>query len=203
MTMTMTIELLLCSFLLADWGKPSDPDAVAMWVDDLGRLTPFGRTFDVYIQSGFDPEFSTPSGTPRPPYMIGATRGNESPSRSFSWNILGEVFKNRRDATYPFLENCQPCIEYWQQDTGIECPDPGAYWDCIQSNPYQRWMYLGQNYTPVRWAVPPGSCCPNTLEPLGLEYLWCDSWILSGEVGKGYGDFGRRSIHRFRLSTPT
>ena len=23
-------------------GKPSDPDAVAMWIDDLGRLTPFG-----------------------------------------------------------------------------------------------------------------------------------------------------------------
>ena len=39
-------------------GKPSDPDAVAMWIDDLGRLTPFGRTFDVYIQTGFDPDFS-------------------------------------------------------------------------------------------------------------------------------------------------
>ena len=24
-------------------GPPSDPDAVAMWIDDLGRLTPFGR----------------------------------------------------------------------------------------------------------------------------------------------------------------
>ena len=26
--------------------------------NDLGRLTPFGRTFDIYIQTGFDPEFS-------------------------------------------------------------------------------------------------------------------------------------------------
>ena len=42
-------------------GPPSDPDAVAMWIDDLGRLTPFGRTFDVYIQTGFDPDFPTPT----------------------------------------------------------------------------------------------------------------------------------------------
>ena len=52
------ICLITALLALGDWQKPSDPDAVAMWVDDLGRLTPFGRTFDVYIQSGFDPDFS-------------------------------------------------------------------------------------------------------------------------------------------------
>ena len=70
----------LLSFLSVLAGPPSDPDAVAMWIDDLGRLTPFGRTFDVYIQTGFDPDFSYPNGDPRRPYMIGCTRGNESPS---------------------------------------------------------------------------------------------------------------------------
>ena len=47
------LDILLLSLALSDNGaKPSDPDAVAMWIDDLGRLTPFGRTFDVYIQTG-------------------------------------------------------------------------------------------------------------------------------------------------------
>ena len=179
--------MFLTALALAFSGPPEDPNSVAMWVDDLGRLTPFGRTFDVYIQTGLDPEFTPPSGRPRPPYMIGATRGNETPPRSFSWVIEGEVFKNRRDATYPFLENCTECQEWWEQDTGIKCPTPGAYWDCIQSNPYQRWMYLGQNYTPVNWEVQAGSCCPNTYDLVGLEYFWCDSWILSGEPGRKYG----------------
>ena len=33
---------LLLSLLVV--GPPADPDVVAMWIDDLGRLTPFGRT---------------------------------------------------------------------------------------------------------------------------------------------------------------
>ena len=197
MTMTNALAWLL---LLSDWGKPSNPDVVAMWVDDLGRLTPFGRTFDVYIQSGFDPEFSQPDGSARPPYTIGSTRGSESPTRSFSWTILGDVFKNRNDATYPFLENCQECVEYWkgyttfeewvQQDgTVVPCGIPGTYWDCIQSNPYQRWMYLGQNHTPINWDTVGG--VPNTFDPAGLEYFWSDSWILHGEPGKKYGQYAR------------
>jgi hypothetical protein len=76
------IAALTLSVLLT---PPSDPDAVAMWVDDLGRLTPFGRTFDVYIQTGFDPDFSYPNGDPRRPYMIGCTRGNESPAFTLGW----------------------------------------------------------------------------------------------------------------------
>ena len=171
-------------------GKPSDPDAVAMWIDDLGRLTPFGRTFDVYIQTGFDPEFSYPNGDPRRPYMIGCTRGNELPARSFSWTIAGEMFKNRRpDHLYPWLDNCQECIDYWTIDTGIECPAPGAYWDCIQSNPYQRWMYLGAKFTPINWAFEgPQGCCPRNVDLVDLEYAWCDSWILHGPLGKKYGN---------------
>ena len=82
----MNLLIVLLSLIAGD-GKPSDPNAVAMWVDDLGRLTPFGRTFDVYIQTGFDPEFSYPNGDPRRPYMIGSTRGNESPARSFGGRL--------------------------------------------------------------------------------------------------------------------
>ena len=131
---------------LDNGAKPSDPDSVAVWVDDLGRLTPFGRTFDVYIQTGFDPEFSKPNGDPRPPYMIGSTRGNESPSRSFGWALEGPVFKNRNDNLYPWLDNCLECIEYeearsgfgaWELPDGtvIPCDIPGTPWDCVQSNP--------------------------------------------------------------------
>jgi hypothetical protein len=115
---------------------------VAMWIDDLGRLTPFGRTFDVYIQTGFDPEFSYPNGDPRRPYMIGCTRGNESPSRSFGWAIEGEMFKNRRpDHLYPWLDNCQECIDYWTIDTGICCSSPSQndYGDLIKWNADVDW----------------------------------------------------------------
>jgi hypothetical protein len=181
----MILETLLALALNTDSGKPTDPNAVAMWIDDLGRLTPFGRTFDVYIQSGFDPDFSYPNGEPRRPYMIGSTRLNESPTRSFGWAIEGDIFKNHNDITYPFLDNCQECIDYWEDDTGIECPSPGAYWDCIQSNPYQRWMYLGAKFTPVNWEVV--SCCPNQGDLVDLDYAWCDSWILHGPLGKKYG----------------
>ena len=185
----MNLLVLVLSLFASD-GKPSDPNAVAMWVDDLGRLTPFGRTFDVYIQTGFDPEFSYPNGDPRRPYMIGCTRGNESPARSFSWTIEGNMFKNRRpDHLYPWLDNCQECIEYWEIDTGILCPEAGEYWDCIQSNPYQRWMYLGAKFTPINWAFEgPQGCCPRNVDLVDLEYAWCDSWILHGPLGKKYGN---------------
>ena len=185
------LDILLLSLALSDNGaKPSDPDAVAMWIDDLGRLTPFGRTFDVYIQTGFDPDFSYPNGDPRRPYMIGCTRGNESPARSFSWIIEGEILKNRRpDHLYPWLENCQECIDYWNGDTGILCPEAGEYWKCIQANPYQRWMYLGANFTPINWYFDgPQGCCPRTGDLVDLEYAWCDSWILHGPLGKKYGN---------------
>ena len=170
-------------------GPPSDPNAVAIWIDDLGRLTPFGRTFDVYIQTGFDPDFSYPNGDPRRPYMIGSTRGNESPSRSFGWAIEGPIFKNcRPDHLYPWLDNCQECIDYWTIDTGIECPAPGAYWDCVQANPYQRHMYLGAKFTPINWIFEgPQGCCPRYGDLVDLEYAWCDSWILHGPLGKKYG----------------
>ena len=183
------LSLLLATALDSTVGKPSDPDAVAMWIHDLGRLTPFGRTFDVYIQSGFDPEFSYPNGDPRRPYMIGSTYGNESPTRAFGWSIEGDIFKNSRpDPLYPWLDNCQECIEYWEIDTGIVCPDAGEYWDCIQSNPYQRWMYLGAKFTPVNWYFDgPEGCCPRTGDLVDLEYAWCDSWILHGPLGKKYG----------------
>jgi hypothetical protein len=193
--MKMMIESLL-ALLVAQSGPPADPDAVAMWIDDLGRLTPFGRTFDVYIQTGFDPEFSYPNGDPRRPYMIGSTRGNESPTQSFSWAIDGDIFKNHNDSTYPFLDNCQECIEYYENfttfddwvlpdGTVIPCSEPGTYWDCIQANPYQRTRYLGAKFTPVNWEFV--SCCPNQGDLVDLEYAWCDSWILHGPLGKKYG----------------
>ena len=195
------IDLLLAA-LLSQSGKPSDPDAVAMWIDDLGRLTPFGRTFDVYIQTGFDPEFSYPNGDPRRPFMIGSTRGNESPSRSFGWAIEGQIFKNRNDKQYPWLDNCQECIDYyeqrttfgeWEQPDGtvISCEIPGTYWDCTQANPYQRTRYLGAKFTPVNWKFEPGGglqCCPRQVDLIGLEYAWCDSWILHGPLGQKYGN---------------
>ena len=100
--MILILSLLTTPMLASDAGKPSNPDVVAMWIDDLGRLTPFGRTFDVYIQTGFDPEFSQPDGSSRPPYMIGSTRGSESPTRAFAWSIDGNIFKNRKIDFYNF-----------------------------------------------------------------------------------------------------
>ena len=196
------IELPLVVALASDpSGPPSDPDAVAVWIDDLGRLTPFGRTFDVYIQTGFDPDFTNPDGTPRAPYWIGSTRGNESPARGFEWTLEGPVFKNRNDATYPWLDNCLECIEYnasrtsfgeWVLPDGtvLSCQDPGVGWECIKANPYQRFGYLGAKFTPINWVFEPGGeidCCPRYGDQVGLDFLWCDSWILHGKVGQKYG----------------
>lgn len=193
------ICLITALLALGDWQKPSDPDAVAMWVDDLGRLTPFGRTFDVYIQSGFDPDFSYPNGDPRRPYWIGSTRGNESPARSFTWQLEGELFKNRNESLYPWLDNCTECIEYKAERTSfgewvlpdgtvLLCSEPGVGWECIQANPYQRTSYLGAKFTPVNWVFEGGDgCCPRQVDAIGTDFLWCDSWILHGEVNKKYG----------------
>jgi len=189
------IDLLLAA-LLSQSGKPSDPDAVAMWIDDLGRLTPFGRTFDVYIQTGFDPEFSYPNGDPRRPYMIGSTRGNETPARSFGWAIEGPMFKNRRpDYLYPWYDNCIECIEYdqartsfgdWELPDGtlLPCSEAPNGWDCVQANPYQRFGYLGAKFTPINWIFEgPEGCCPRLGDLVDLDFAWCDSWILHGPLG--------------------
>ena len=220
MMMMMMSEVLLCAALGSDWSKPSDPDAVAMWVDDLGRLTPFGRTFDIYIQTGFDPEFSYPNGDPRRPYWIGSTRGNESPARAFTWVIEGPMFKNRNDATYPWLDTCLECIDYkegrstfgeWELPDGtvLSCSEPGVYWDCVQANPYQRTAYLGAKFTPVNWRFEPGGeiqCCPRQVDIIGLDYLWCDSWILHGPVGQKYQNQLRYPLvqqqHKDLMDTP-
>ena len=162
----MLCELVLAAALNNDGsGPPSDPDSVAMWIDDLGRLTPFGRTFDVYIQSGFDPDFSYPNGDPRRPLMIGSTRGNESPARSFGWAIEGPIFKNHRpDPFYPWMDNCEECIDYWELQASFgdwELPDgtvlpcrtrSAPNWTfegrlCVQNNPYQRTRYFGAKFT--------------------------------------------------------
>ena len=197
--MTMMIESILVSLLAAQSGPPADPNAVAMWIDDLGRLTPFGRTFDVYIQTGFDSDLSYPNGDPRRPFMIGSTRGNQTPQHDFWWSIEGPIFKNHNEATYPWLDNCQECIEYYEgfdtfgdwvlpDGTVIPCSEPGTYWDCKQANPYQRTGYLGARFTPVNWVFEgPEGCCPRRADLVGLEYAWCDSWILHGELGKKYG----------------
>lgn len=203
------IELILTAALNTDpAGPPSDPDAVAMWIDDLGRLTPFGRTFDVYIQTGFDPEFSKPDGSPRPPYRIGSTQGTESPSKSFGWAIEGPLLKNRNDTTYPWLDNCLECIEYNQEQvtfgdwelpdgTVLSCQEAGVGWECAQANPYQTFNYLGAKFTPVNWLFQgPEGCCP-TLGPItDLEYFWCDSWILHGQPGQTYGENGKQAYPR-------
>ena len=178
----------ICLALSTDGSKPINPDVVAVWVDDLGRLTPFGRTFDVYIQTGFDPEFSKPNGDPRPPYRIGSTYGNELPQRAFGWAIDGELFRNHNPNFYPFLENCQECLDYWESRTGIKCPTAGEYWSCIQSNPYQRSMYLGLNFTPNAWGlIGSCECVPINIDPPGEEFSWCDSWIYHGDFNQRYG----------------
>ena len=137
--------------------------------------------------------------------MIGSTRGSESPSRSFGWAIEGPMFKNSRpDHLYPWLDNCQECIDYWTIDTGIECPAPGAYWDCIQANPYQRHMYLGAKFTPINWIFEgPEGCCPRYGD---LVDLWSMLGVTHGScmdrlVKNTASQMHNTSIHRCNSST--
>ena len=82
--------------------------AADLWVHDLGRRTPFGRTFDVYIETDG-----------RPPYSIGSTWRNSVEPRGFEWIIDGDLFRNRNEATYPWLENCPECVEYFEARTAF------------------------------------------------------------------------------------
>ena len=124
-------------------------------------------------------------------HMIGSTRGNESPSRSFGWAIEGDIFENHNANTYPFLDNCQG-IDYWQpyttfamgtnSGTVIPCSEPGTYWDCIQSNPYQRWMYLGAKVAQSTGKLKVAALTADLvgLNTLGVTHGFCTS------MGKKY-----------------
>ena len=48
-----SLLLVLLVMVLANHPIPM----LLQWIDDLGRLTPFGRTFDVYIQTGLIQSF--------------------------------------------------------------------------------------------------------------------------------------------------
>lgn len=158
--------------------------AADLWIHDLGRRTPFGRTFDVYIETDG-----------RPPHAIGSTWRNSVEPRGFEWIIDGDLFRNRNEATYPWLENCPECVAYFEARTafgdydGVPCSEPGVYWSCIQSNPYQRWGYFGHRSFPVDWRME--GCCPNfgsgSFEK-DLPFFWADSWIMVGSLDQPNGN---------------
>mgnify|MGYP003125648267 CR=1 FL=1 len=91
---------------------------------DLGRLTPFGRTVDVYIKN---PHGDVPT-----------SLGSNGPGTSVAWWIDGEIWKNHDDSQMDFLLNDPANVEWlYNNIPNFSDYQPGDWWACMQDNPNQ------------------------------------------------------------------
>lgn len=138
-------------------------------IKDLGRLTPFGRTFDVYIKNdhGLMPQWA----------------GARAPGESVAWKIEGPVWKNHDDSTLPYWFNIPELVEFYETQIPNGFPDwvPGQWWDCHQANPYQ-WHEWQNTSVPTFWSIPFGPSAARMENLDGTNGLrdtwWADSWIV-------------------------
>jgi hypothetical protein len=176
------IALLLCSVLTYNTTANTDcldvsGDIVAV---DRGRITPFGRTFDLYIKTNG-----------RRPLALGASwpRIHDDLAVPFRWETEGEFFFNRNLNTQPTLENSPEAMEYWLNK--YECPningvydcEPGEYFFCMQDNPYNNWLYSNHEVS-QRWDVIGPYGIPRWNEPYYDSY-WDKgtSWLVMNHPG--------------------
>jgi len=176
------IALLLCSVFTYNTTANTDcldvsGDIIAV---DRGRITPFGRTFDLYIKTNG-----------RRPLGLGASwpRIHNDLAVPFRWETEGEFFFNRNLNTQPTLENSPEAMEYWLNK--YECPningvydcEPGEYFFCMQDNPYNNWLYSNHEVS-QRWDVIGPYGIPRWNEPYYDSY-WDKgtSWLVMNHPG--------------------
>ena len=147
---------------------------------DRGRITPFGRTFDLYIKTNG-----------RRPLGLGASypRIHNDLTLPFRWETEGEFFFNRNLNTQPTLENSPEAMEYWLNK--YECPniggvydcEPGEYFFCMQNNPYNNWLYSNHEVS-QRWDIIGPYGIPRWTEPYYDSY-WDKgtSWLVMNRPG--------------------
>lgn len=162
-------------------------------IKDLGRLTPFGHTFDVYIKNdhGLMPQWA----------------GARVPGTSVAWRIDGEVWRNHNVSDLAYWFNIPELVEYYETVIPNGFPDwePGQWWECHQANPY-RWYEWNNISVPSFWSIPNGPQAAQMENLASSEslrnYWWADSWIVMGDPWQLSGNPASDSpvtprMHRF------
>ena len=135
---------------------------------DLGRLTPYGRTVDVYIKN-------THGDVP-------IKLGSNGPGTSVAWWIDGPVWKNHNDDDMDFLLNDPANVEFLEQQIpNFSDWEAGEWWECMQNNPNQT-VYWQNTDVPRFYYQTPGidglfwGDYETSLQE--QDYWWADSWIV-------------------------
>ena len=151
---------------------------------DRGRLTPFGRTYDIYLDTnGREPSFlhagrtwiGDPDNTSGPLDTMG--RENKDAWISFdNFNGKDALWFNYHNPAAPLADSrTVPGMDnmFWQND-----PD---WWACQLGN------HLNTSYfnaaIPIEWYVAPSGWPYRRWDSAALDYFWADSWLLQGEPG--------------------
>ena len=153
-------------------------------MEDLGRLTPFGRTYDIYLNTdGRTPSFlhagrtwiCDPDNTTGPL----STQGKENKDalirfENFSgkdvlWYNYHNPWAPKADIrTVPGMDNW-----YWQYDP--------EWWECQLNN------HLNKSYfnraVPLEWYLDANGIPKRRWDSAALDYYWADSWMLMGDPG--------------------
>ena len=138
-------------------------------IKDLGRLTPFGHTFDVYIKNDHG--------------LIPRWAGAREAGTSVAWRIDGPVWKNHNDSALSYWFNIPELVEYYENSIPNGWPDwePGQWWECHQANPYQ-WYEWQNTSVPTFWSIPFGPQAGQAADWASTDSLrdtwWADSWIV-------------------------
>ena len=151
---------------------------------DRGRLTPFGRTYDVYLDTdGRVPSFLHAGRywTCDPDNVSGPlnTRGKENKNAlitfdNFSgkdvlWYNYHNPFAPKADIrTVPGMDNW-----FWNNDP--------EWWEC-QLNNYLNTAYFNQA-VPIEWYLDANGIPKRRWDLQALDYYWADTWMLMGDPG--------------------
>ena len=137
-------------------------------IHDLGRLTPFGRTVDVYIVNSHGD--------------VPISLGSNGPGTSVAWWIDGEIWKNHDDSQMDFLLNDPANVEFLEQEIpNFSDWEAGEWWECMQNNPNQT-VYWQNTDVPRFYYQTPGidglfwGDYETSLQE--QDYWWADSWIV-------------------------
>jgi hypothetical protein len=151
---------------------------------DRGRLTPFGRTYDVYLNTnGRVPSFLHAGRTwiCDPDNVSGPldTRGKENKNALISFdNFNGKdaLWFNYHNPFAPLADiRTVPGMDQWYRDNDPE------WWDCQLGN------YLNKSYfnqaVPIEWYLDANGIPKRRWDAAALDYFWADTWMLMGDPG--------------------
>ena len=151
---------------------------------DLGRLTPFGRTYDVYLDTnGRVPSFlhSGRYWICDPDNVSGPldTRGKENKNALISFdNFSGKdaLWFNYHNPFAPKADiRTEPGMTTW-----YELNDP-EWWECQLNNPFNT-AYFNKPI-PIEWYLDPNGIPQRRWDTRALDYFWADTWMLQGTPG--------------------